>query len=275
MPSVDILLPTINRLPSLIATLSGIAAQNLTDLHVILADQSDTPVLEEPVVQTLCRIIAARGGSVETHYRVPSQGIAEQRDFLLRQATADYVLYLDDDVIMEPWVVAQLLTTLQEESCGFVGAFPAGLSFRADLRPQQQLVEYWDGPVQPEIVAPDTPPWERWHLHRAANLWHVSQTLPPGLFRRYKVAWIASCILYPREKLLAVGGFAFWTRLPRYHSGEEVLVQNLLLRRWGGCAILPSGTYYTQVPSTVLNAAGTVDGHALSLLPAMIERYCL
>ncbi len=36
---------------------------------------------------------------------------------------------------------------------------------------------------------------------------------------------------------------------------------------------MPSGTYYAEVPSTVLNAAGTVDGHALDLLPEMVERY--
>ncbi len=45
------------------------------------------------------------------------------------------------------------------------------------------------------------------------------------------------------------------------------------MRRWGGCAFMPSGTYYSQVPSTVLNEAGTVDGHALDLLAEMIERY--
>ena len=110
-------------------------------------------------------------------------------------------------------------------------------------------------------------------LHRAANLWHASRSLPAGQFRLYKVAWIASCILYDRQKLLEVGGFSFWTRLPRYHSGEEVLVQNLLMRLWGGCGIMPSGTYYSQVPSTVLNPRGAVDGHALALLPEMVERY--
>jgi glycosyltransferase involved in cell wall biosynthesis len=271
MATVDILLPTINRLPALVMTLSGVAAQALTDLRVIIADQSDTPVMEQPVVQTLGRIIAARGGTVEYHHRPPVHGIAEQRDFLLRQATADSVLYLDDDVFMEPWVVAQLHATLQAEGCGFVGAFPAGLSHRDDVRPEQQIVTFWEGPVEPEAVEPDTPPWERWQLHRAANLWHAAQQLPSGVIRRYKVAWIASCILYDRAKLLEVGGFAFWQRLPRYHSGEEVLVQNLLMRRWGGCGLMPSGTYYAQVETTVLNAAGTVDGHALDLLPEMLR----
>lgn len=273
MATVDVLLPTCNRLESLIFTLSGVAAQTLRDLRVIVADQSDTSAGEHLVIQTLCRIITARGGSVEWHARPHVHGIAEQRDFLLRHASADAVLYLDDDVYMEPPVLARLLAALRDERCGFVGAFPAGLSHRNDQRPEQQLVEYWNGPVRPEIVAPDSPQWARWQLHRAANAWHVAQTLPPCEYRRYKVAWVASCILYDRAKLLAVGGFSFWNRLPRWHSGEEVLVQNLLMRRWGGCALLPSETYYAQVPTTVLNAHGTVEGHALALLPEMVTRY--
>ena len=274
MASVDILLPTYNRLESLIMTLSGVAAQTVRDVHVIVADQSQEPAAESQVVQTLGRVITARGGSVEWYYREPMHGIAEQRDFLLKQTTARAVLYLDDDVLMEPWVVERLLNTLDSEQCGFVGAFPAGLSHIDDVRPEQQIIEYWDGPVSPEAVDPGSPQWERWQLHRAANLYHVAQSIARvALPRLYKVAWIASCIMYDRAKLLEVGGFSFWSRLPRYHSGEEVLVQNLLMRRWGGCAILPSGTYYSQVPSTVLNDAGTVDGHALELLAEMIERY--
>jgi len=273
MPAtVDVLVPTCNRLPSLVMTLSGVAAQTRTDLRVIVADQSDTPVIGEPVVQAVARVIEARGGAFECHHREALRGIAEQRDFLLRQSTADAVLYLDDDVLMEPWVVERLLEVLRVEACGFVGAFPSGLSFRDDVRPTQQHIEYWDGPVRPEIVAPGSPEWERWQLHRAANLWHVGCGLTPGEVRRYKVAWVASCILYDRAKLLEVGGFGFWERLPRYHSGEEVLVQNLLMRRWGGCGIAPSGTYHSELPSTVLNDAGGVDGHALELLSELVAR---
>ncbi len=273
MATVDILLPTYNRPESLIMTLAGVAAQAERDLRVIVADQSDEPAGERQTILTLRRVIEARGGCVEWHARPQIHGIAEQRDFLLRQACADAVLYLDDDVLMEPWVVARLLEVLRSEGCGFVGAFPAGLSHRADVRPRQQIVERWKGPVRPEIVEPGSPEWERYQLHRAANILHAAQHLRPGERIRYKVAWIASCILYDREKLLAVGGFSFWPRLPRFHSGEEVLVQNLLMRRWGGCGILPSGTYYAQVPTTVLNERETVDGHALDLLPEMVARY--
>ncbi len=253
-------------------TLAGVASQSLASLRVVVADQSDGPVESAPVVRALRRVIEARGGSVEWHYRMPRRGIAEQRHFLLEQASADAVLYLDDDVLMEPWVLRRMLDVLERERCGFVGAFPAGLSFRDDVRPAQQVVEFWEGPVRPEAVEPGTPQWERWNLHRAANLYHASLRLPPGELRLYKVAWVASCILYDRRKLCGAGGFSFWPRLPRYHSGEEVLVQNLLMRTSGGCGMMPSGTWYSEIPSTVLNERGTVDGHALDLLPEMIER---
>lgn len=224
-------------------------------------------------MQTLSRIIEARGNGVEWHRRPRRRGIAEQRQFLLERSSARAVLYLDDDVFMEPWVMERLLEVLWTEECGFVGAFPIGLSFLDDERPDQQVVDFWEGPVRPEAVEPGSREWERSQLHRAANLHHVSRRLRPGERRLYKVAWAASCCLYDRSKLLAVGGFSFWPRLPRYHSGEEVLAQNLLMRRWGGCAILPSGTYHAEVPSTVLNESGTVDGHALELLPQMVARY--
>lgn len=273
--AIDILLPTCNRLPSLILTLSGVASQTLADLRVIVSDQSGEPVGDVPVVKTLRRVIEARGGAVEWHRRVPSKGIAEQRQFLLEQSRAPSVLYLDDDVLMEPDVLERLLAVLEQQHCGFVGAFPNGLSYRNDVRPAQQVVEFWEhGRVLPEALDPGTAAWERWNLHRAANLYHASKRLlAPGESRLYRVSWVASCILYDRRKLVEVGGFSFWDRLPRYHSGEEVLVQNLLMRRWGGCGVMPSGTWYSEVPSTVLNDAGTVDGHALALLPEMIDRY--
>jgi GT2 family glycosyltransferase len=273
MVSVDILLPTYNRLESLIMCLSGIAGQTFSTFRLIVSDQSDEPVCDRPVIQSLLRVIEARGATVEWHYREPSQGIAEQRDFLLGRSAAQYVLYLDDDVWMVPTVLQTMVDTIQKEGVGFVGAFPNGLSYRDDIRPHQQHIEFWESDVKPEAIRPDTPEWDRNVLHRAANLHHVSLLIPKGERRLYKVAWIAACILYDREKLLEIGGFSFWNRLPRYQSGEEVLVQNLMMRRWGGCSIAPSGTYFSEVPTTVLNEEGTVDGSALELLDEMIEKY--
>jgi GT2 family glycosyltransferase len=255
-------------------TLSGVAAQTVTDLQVVVSSQGRHKAEESPVVQALGRVIEARGGAIEWHHREP-RGIAEQRHFLLERAEAEPVLFLDDDVFMEPRVIERLLCVLETERCGFVGAFPTGLTFLEDVRPDQQVFEPWEGPVRPEVVEKDGPGWERWHLHRAANLYHVAQrlALPPGDFVRYRVAWVAACVLYSREKLLEIGGFSFWTRLPRYHKAEDIVVQNLLMRRFGGCGVVPSGTYHAQVETTTFSPEGTVDADAADLLPELVERY--
>jgi GT2 family glycosyltransferase len=275
--TIDVLLPTYNRTHSFLATLAGVALQEHTDMHVIVADQGNEAVGDDQTAITLGNVIEARGGRVTWHRRPQVHGIAEQRDFLLGQATARWVLYLDDDVIMEPWVAGTLLEVVDEQGCGFAGAFPAGLSHRDDVRPEQQVLEFFaHDRVVPETVTPGSAAWDRWNLHRAANLWHAARgddVAGGRAVRPYRVAWVASCVLYDREKLEQVGGFGFWRRLPRYHSGEEVLVQNLLMRLWGGCGIIPSGTYYTQLPSTVLDDSGGVDGHALELLAEMVRRY--
>lgn len=271
MARIDVLLPTCDRPLALTMTLAGLALQTCTALRVIVADQNPRSLADQPAVAALRRIIETRLGPVVWHHRPRRNGIAEQRQFLLECASAPAVLYLDDDVLMEPWVVGALLEALERNACGFVGAFPTGLSFRNDVRPQQQHVEFWDGPVVPEALEPDSPAWEaRRHLHRAANLYHATQRHMPTRPLLYKVAWVASCVLYDRAKLEDVGGFSFWSRLPRYHSGEEVLAQNLLMRKYGGCAMMPSGTYHAEEPSTVLNDAGTVDGHALELLGELV-----
>jgi hypothetical protein len=77
---------------------------------------------------------------------------------------------------------------------------------------------------------------------------------PDGEVVRYKVVWVGGAnVIYDREKLLEVGGFGFWSRLPAEHAGEEVVVQWLMIRRFGGCGILPCGTYHLGLPTKVPN----------------------
>ncbi len=269
--AVDVLLPACDRPVALAASLAGLAAQRRRDFRLVVADQSPAPLRDHPMMRTLCAVIESRGGQVAWHHRPVRRGIAEQRQFLLGQSRAPAVLFVDDDVYLEPWVLEALVETLAAERCGFVGAFPTGMSFLDDVRPEQQRIEFWDGPVRPEAIEPGSAAWERYHLHRAANLFHVAQRLRIARPRTYKVAWVGACVLYDRAKLESVGGFAFWDRLPPCHSGEDVVVQNLLMRRYGGCAIVPSGTYHAEVPSAILNAQGKVDGHALVLLPELLR----
>jgi GT2 family glycosyltransferase len=257
-PLLDVLIPTCDRPEALAVTLTSLSAQTLTRFRVVVSDQSERADLPDgaigaPEVLTPLRLLRARGREVETHRHLPRRGLAEQRQFLLDQAHARYALFLDDDVLCEPDLLERLLGVLLEQGCGFVGMPLVGLSHLDDVRPQQQAIEPWEGPVEPERISPGDVRWDRHHLHSAANAWHVQQQLrvkasSPLL---YKVAWIGGCVMYDVAKLRAVGGFEFWRELPPEHCGEDVLAQLRVMAEYGGCGVLPTGAFHQQLPTTV------------------------
>jgi len=257
-PLLDVLIPTCDRPEALAVTLAGLGAQTLASFRVVVSDQSeraDLPggAIAAPEVRTPLRLLAARAREVETHRHLPRRGLAEQRQFLLDHAHARYALFLDDDVLCEPDLLERLLAVIVEQRCGFVGMPLVGLSHLDDVRPHQQAIEPWDGPVEPERITPDDPRWDRHHLHSAANAWHVQERM--GLKASspllYKVAWIGGCVLYDVAKLRAVGGFEFWHELPPEHCGEDVLAQLRVMAEYGGCGVLPTGAFHQQLPTTV------------------------
>lgn len=251
---LDILIPTYDRPAALAVTLTSLCAQTYRNFRVIISDQTEArPAWETGEVRAALRVLQAHGHPVELCRHLPRRGLAEQRQFLLDQADAPYVLFLDDDLILEPYVVQQMLHAIREEGCGFVGCAVIGLSFINDVRPHQQTINFWQGPVQPEVVLPNTPEWERHHLHSAANLYHVQQRLGlrPECSRKYRVAWVGGCALYQTTKLRQTGGFSFWRNLPRDHCGEDVLAQLRVMECFGGCGLIPSGVYHQELPTTV------------------------
>lgn len=255
MPLVDVLIPTFKRKTGLAIVLTSLLGQTMTSFDVTISDQSphDAGYLDCIEIDTLVRALRWHGHRVTIHRHLPRLGMAEQRQFLLDQSHAPYVQYLDDDVLLDPPVMRRMLGTLQREQCGFVGCAATGLSYLGEVRPHQQSIEVWDGPVEPEPFCPDTIPWDRHQVNNAANPLHLEQRLAPdGHPVRYKIAWVGGAnVLYDRSKLESVGGFSFWQRLPVEHAGEEVVTQFLLIRRYGGCGLLPSGTYHLGLPTTI------------------------
>ena len=253
---LDVLVPTRNRPGELASTLSGLAAQaGPVGFGVVVSDQSDDePPWAHPAAATMVRILRHRGHPVLLIRHLPRRGLAEQRAFLLRQSLARFVLFLDDDVWLEPGTVERLVTAIRELRCGFVGNAVHGLSYVDDVRPwDHDGYEEWTEPPRPETVRPGTPQWERASIHPAANLLHVTAKLGlrPGEWRAYKVSWIGGCVLYDRMKLLASGGFDFWRRVPEKHQGEDVAAQLAVMQRYGGAGIVPSGAYHLESPTTV------------------------
>jgi GT2 family glycosyltransferase len=253
--SVDVLVPTRNRPAELAVTLAGLAAQSNPAFRVLVSDQStELPDWQHPAVAAMVRVLQAQGRPVLLLRHVPRRGLAEHRQFLLDQSDADKCMFLDDDVWLEPGALDRLSEALDKLQCGFVGMAPQGLSYLDDRRPDQTRVfEPWNGPVVPEVMRQESPGFNRWPLHSAANLSHLSADLglQPDEWMPYRVAWLGGCTMYRRQALNEAGGFRFWPRLPPEHAGEDVLAQWQVMERFGGAGILPSGAVHLESPTTV------------------------
>lgn len=275
MALVDVLIPTCGRKTGLAVVLTSLLGQTFDDFDVVVADQTAEAAayLGSIEIQTLVRALEWRGHRVRLCRNLPRRGMAQQRQFLLEQSRADYVHYLDDDVLLDPPVLGRMLGVLRREGCGFVGCAATGLEHLGDVRPHQQQIELWDGPVRPEPFTPDTIPWQRHLVNNAANPLHLQRRLAPDdHVLRYKVAWVGGAnVLYDRAKLLRVGGFSWWPRLPAEHAGEEVVVQFLLIVAYGGCGILPSGTYHLGLPTNVADR----QRNATDLFGELLREYGL
>jgi GT2 family glycosyltransferase len=254
-PLVDVLIPTVGRLAELAVTLAGLAAQDDPSFTVTISDQSDDGrALQAPAVTAMIRVLQAQGRPVEVLRHLPRRGLAEHRQFLLDQSSAELVLFLDDDVWLEPHCLERMVDAISTLDCGFVGSAPMGLTFLDDRRPHhQESFEPWEGPVVPERVRPDTSAIERASLHGAANLVHVAEEVPVPRdgWLPYKIAWIGACTLFRRSALVAAGGFDFWKALPDVHAGEDVAAQWRVMEQFGAAGILPSGAVHLEAPTTV------------------------
>ena len=254
LASVDILIPAYGRPQALALNLVSLMAQTFPGFNVVISDQTEEYGLESrPEVTASIRILRARGHFVDVYRHLPRRGMAEQRQFLLEHSTAPRVVFLDDDLILEPDVIGRMNAALEEEKCGFVGCAVIGLSFINDVRPHEQAIEFWEGPVMPELILPEMEAWQRHKLHNAANIYHLQKKL--GLTgsrqKKYRVAWVGGCVMYDAEKLKNAGGFSFWSEIPHSHCGEDVLAQINVMSLYGGCGIIPSGAYHQELPTTL------------------------
>lgn len=277
MATVDVLIPTFGRKTGLAMVLTSLLGQTFTDFDVIVSDQTPDAddYLDSIEIQTAANALRYHGHRVTLLRHLPRRGMAEQRQFLLEQSTAPYVHYLDDDVVLEPRVLGRLFSVLRANQCGFAGAAAVGLGYLDEIRPEQEGIEVWDGPVRPEPFTPETIPYDRHGINVGANALHVERRITPlGEPVAYKVAWIGGAnVLYDRAKLLDVGGFSFWDRLPPAHAGEDVVVQWLLIRAYGGCGVLPTGTYHLCLPTTIPERDRDASDLFGQLLDAWLARH--
>lgn len=143
--SIDICVCTFRR-PELADTLRSIAAMEMPsgfDIHVIVADNDDTPTAE-PVVTKLAEEL-----KLPIRYRhAPARNISIARNACLDASTSDFVAFIDDDETASSRWLAELVAVA--EASGAVAVL---------------------GPVR-ALYAPDAPDWMRkGDFHSTLPVW--------------------------------------------------------------------------------------------------------
>lgn len=89
-----------------LASLSKVILPLDTTLHIVVADNDDTPSAQVTVATA-----AAQVGLTVTYIHAPAHNIAIARNSCLAAATGDYLAFLDDDEFAEPLWLSELLNT--------------------------------------------------------------------------------------------------------------------------------------------------------------------
>jgi hypothetical protein len=98
------------------------------------------------------RTLRAHGRGVLALRHLPRAGMAEQRAYLLAQSEAPYCLFLDDEVIIEPDLLARLLAAIRARA----GRRPARPLDRLRRRQQPAPGTARDGGAAPTMSASST-----------------------------------------------------------------------------------------------------------------------
>jgi hypothetical protein len=262
LPLVDILIPTTGSPVGLGATLASLAGQRYPSFRVTAA-RPPASLRDEPQLAALVAVLRASGHAVRVLDvdRAASDGGAVQA--LVDQSEAPYLLIVEDGVYLEPDLIGRLVAAIRATGGAFVGSNVIDLRFRDEHRPEEEAIEFWDGPVRPEEIAVGSTPWgKRRRVHRGANLQHLRERLPRTRDRLYRIADIQGCVLYDAAKLRAAGGFQ--SILDHGHNlavpaGRASAAQLRLLARHGGAGLFPSGAYRLAPAKITADEEATAD----------------
>lgn len=110
-PSVDLLVATIGRVNELDRLFTSLEGQNCKNFTIFLADQNPAGFLDE--------ILARHSDLPITRVMLPPKGVSVARNVLLDQASADIIVFPDDDCWYAPDTLERVCETfVAYPSCG-------------------------------------------------------------------------------------------------------------------------------------------------------------
>jgi glucosyl-dolichyl phosphate glucuronosyltransferase len=112
-PKISVIIPTKNRADDLRRTLESLIVQTRRPDEIVVVDQSSVPSFEPASFPTTVTYI----------YAPHISGAAVARNVAMDRATGDIWVFLDDDVILEPEYVQELLNAYLPDVTGVSGIF--------------------------------------------------------------------------------------------------------------------------------------------------------
>ena len=222
MANISAIVPTIGRPDALALLLDSLATQTRPPDEVLVADGSGG----DAIAALIAAGPWAKHGLTVRHQRVSPPNAVSQRVAAIARATGDYLLLLDDDVVLESPCIEMLVAVLEQT--------PDAVAAVADM-----VNEDW-----PEA----TTAW-RWYL-KAIGMregeWHgrvVGPLLrfgyPPRPFSILPMEWFGTANTLVRRRVYdAVGGFSTFF-LHRSTINEDVDL-SLKIARHGRILICPA-----------------------------------
>jgi glycosyltransferase involved in cell wall biosynthesis len=115
---ISAVIPTANRADVLRATLISLSNQNVQPAEIIVIDASDNDDTEK-----VCAAQFAKLESNITYFKAVKKGAATQRNQGMDIAKHEFILFCDDDILLEPFCIERLWNGINsEENIGGVNA---------------------------------------------------------------------------------------------------------------------------------------------------------
>jgi glycosyltransferase involved in cell wall biosynthesis len=106
--SISVIVPTIGRPESLTALLESLTAQTVKVQEVIVADGSETDA-----IRSICASQRWQQAKLHIHYICVSPNAVRQREAAINISQGEFLLLLDDDVVLEPQCVQHMVALLK------------------------------------------------------------------------------------------------------------------------------------------------------------------
>lgn len=133
--SISVVICTRNRPREVLHCLGSLLTQTLPPHEVVVVDSSDTPELADALHTW------SGAESVDVQYVHSDPGLTHQRNVGVAHSSGEIVFFLDDDILLEPEFIAEIMKVFEADVNGRVGGAMGAI---IGIREHRLLEKRWD-----------------------------------------------------------------------------------------------------------------------------------